>query len=79
MKGLQKPLRKRKSLKVKRRHPSQIDQMLPRSHDEQNTTLHFLSSQASEHKLVYSLYHSRSPQIHFIWAFTQSDKLSYSY
>ena len=65
VKGLQKPLQKRKSLQDKRRHPLTTAQMLPRSHDEWNATLHFLSIQASEHKSVHSLNHSRSLQIHF--------------
>ena len=54
-KGLQKPLRKRSHLGDKRRHPSHTVQMLPRSHKQQNATLHLPSSQADEHKSVHTL------------------------
>ena len=59
-----KPLRKR-SLGDKRKCPSCMVQILPRSHKEQNVDLHLPSSQASEHKLVHSLDHSRSSWTHF--------------
>ena len=74
--GPMKAPKKKKTSWDKWRHSSHMVQMLPNSHKEKKVTLHLLSSQASEHKLVHFLNHSKLLHIHFEQAFSQSDELS---
>ena len=69
------PKKKKKSWGQKKASQSYGPDAVKKSY-EQNVDLHLPSSQADKSKLVHSLNHSRSLQIHFQMSF-HSDKLSF--